>query len=369
MFSLKKSQLIAIIITVCAVLWILSGILFSNDTQSASQETIAQHENDEKAHTKLQSVRIREITPEIHSHDIIVTGRSVADMRIDLRAEASGQLKTLQAERGQNVKKGDLLAEIEVNERNARTLEAQKLVQQRQSEYNAAKTLSEKGFNSRIRLSEAAAQLEAAKARLSEATTTLGKTRITAPFDGIIQERQAEIGDFVSIGDPLFTLVNLDPLKFSGYLSERQIKKLSPGETARIELLDGETLEAKLTYISPSADPQTRTYRIELETPNPDGHLKEGFTAALKIPSEKQSAHKISPSVLTLNDDGRIGVKVLNENNHVVFVPIEILSDHPDHMWIGGLPEGTTRLITVGQEFVQEGQEVEPSLAEGERQL
>lgn len=371
MFKMKKSPIIAIAIAILATLWVASGVILPGHEDNAqSTPTIAQAEKQEQEEQTIQQVRVREIEAQSHSHDIILTGRSIANKRIDLRTEVSGQITHIHFERGDTVKSGDILAEIEVNDRSAIAQEAQKLVVQRQSEFDAAKSLAERGFNSRIRLNEAAAQLEAAKSSLKQASTTLGKTKITAPFNGIIQERAIEIGDFVSIGDMAFTLVHLDPVKFTGFLAEREIQEVDLNKTARIELLNSDIINAKITYISPSANEDTRTYRIEIELPNPDGLIKEGFTAKILIPTQEQMAHKISPSILTLNDIGQVGVKIVKEDDTVAFMPITILSDQSDYMWISGLPDqGKTRLISVGQEFVQDGQKVKPVLSTAEGAL
>lgn len=355
---MKRSQITAILIAVFAVVWILSGVIFS--AAAPPEKSIADHK--EENGEQLTAVRVRDIAPEPFSYDITITGRSNANMKVDLRAEAAGQIQKLHIDRGASVKKGDVLAEIEINERGARVAEAERLVKQRQSEFDAANTLAEQGFVSRIRLNEAQAQLEAARAQLKQNTTTLQKTKITAPFDGIIQDRHIALGDFVNNGDMIFTLVNLDPMRFTGYLSERQILDIKPDSKAAIELLNGEAIEADIIFIAAAADPDTRTYRIDFQAENADGALKDGFTARIKVTVSDKQAYKISPSILSLDERGRIGVKIVGAEDIVEFVPIMIISDQEDHMWIQGLND-TARIITVGQEFVTHGQKVAPSLS------
>ncbi len=243
--------------------------------------------------------------------------------------------------------------------------EAKQRVAQRNIEYNAAKKLEDKGFNSKVRLAQALADLESSKAALKEAEVLLSKTRILAPFDGVVYKQMVEEGDYLSDGNTLFTLVDLDPIEFVGFVSERRIQEVSAGKEAQAELLDGTILKGTVTYIAPVADPETRTFRIVVSVPNEDAHYKEGMTAKIKVPVTSRKAHKISPSILSLNDAGQIGIKIVNAQNRVEFIPVTILSDESKAMWIYGAPE-TARVITVGQDFVVEGQEVNPVLTQGD---
>jgi multidrug efflux system membrane fusion protein len=237
-------------------------------------------------------------------------------------------------------------------------------VAQRQIEYNAAQKLESRGFNSRIGLSEALANLEAAKAALRAAEIDLEKTGIVAPFAGTIADQNVEVGDYLDIGHALFTLVTLDPLEVTGYVSERHVRDLSAGGPARVDFEENGSAEGTLSYIAPAADLDTRTFRITVSLPNAERALRGGLTAQIRLPVAEKKAHKISPSILSLNDKGQIGVKLVDERDTVRFVPVTVLADRPDAMWVGGLPE-QARVITVGQDFVAEGERVHPVPAEG----
>ncbi|MAE51773.1 MAG: hypothetical protein CMH27_08175 [Micavibrio sp.] len=357
---MKKSQSIAVTIAIIAVLWIGSGVVLS-PPQPEDHHNIT--EDNQKEHP-LAEVRVRDIKAEDFSYDIIITGRSAADAKVDIKAEVEGPIITIKADKGDPVKKGDLLAEIEIQDRAARVKEARQLLNQRRTEYNAAKTLNQKGFNSDIRLAEKRALMEAAQSALAEAQNTLDKTRIKAPFDGVINDRALDEGALANMGETLFTLVDLDPIKITGFVAEREIGAIKTGVTATALMLDGTEHEGPVTFIALAADPDTRTFKIEMEIPNTDFSIQDGLTAKMRIPVAARKAHKISPSVLSLNDEGKIGVKIVNDQDIVIFKPITILSDKTDMMWIDGLPDNT-RLITVGQEFVKDGQHVKPVLSKG----
>lgn len=351
---MKKSILIAICITVIAVLWVLSGNITKDDDVSEgapSTETLTE--------TGLPSVQVESLTSEILNDTISVTGRSQAARQVSIAAETAGQIATLSVNKGDRVVKGDVLAKIQIKDRAARVTEAQQLIKQRQIQYNAAKKLSEKGFSSTVRVAESRAQLEGAKASLKQAQVELGNTVIRAPFDGVINDTMVEVGDYVTNGTALVALIDLNPMKITGFLTEKQLVKIQEDSTARIAFLDGRNAIGNVSFIASAADPQTRTFAFEVTVPNDDMAIKEGLTSKVSIPTKQVSAFKISPSILSLADDGTVGVKIVSDENIVRFVPIRLLKDTKEFLWVTGLPKNI-RLIIVGQEFVVTGQQVDP---------
>ncbi len=354
MSFLKSSQGIAVIVGVLAFIWVLSGFLVTPEP-----ETPGKSAENAPAENKILEVRISDMKAVPFNYAIQVTGRSRAERSVELRAETSGRVEEILAEKGQIVKAGDILARLEIRDRKARADEARQRVSQREIEYNAAQSLENKGFNSRIKLAETRANLETARAELKQASIDLEKREIKAPFDGIINDRPAEIGDYLAIGEPLFQIVDLDPLKISAFIAERDIQDIKIGAKAAAEFLNGEKREGQVSFIAAAAQSEARTFEIEVATPNTDFALKEGFTATLNIPVAQRMAHKIPPSIISLDDAGRIGVKIVDQRNIARFMPVRILSDASTHMWIDGLPE-QARIITVGQEFAADGQVVHP---------
>ena len=184
-------------------------------------------------------------------------------------------------------------------------------------------------------------------------------TVIRAPFEGVLDSRAVEIGDFLEIGDPVATVVDLDPCLIVAQVSERDIGAVELGAPGTAELVTGQTVAGSIRYVSRVSDPVTRTFRVELEVPNPAREIVHGVTAELHLPIAETRAHFVSPAVLTLADDGTIGVKSVDETDTVRFRPVEIVRDTAEGVWLGGLPE-RFRLIIVGQEFVHDGMQVKP---------
>lgn len=361
---MKKSTLIAIVIAVVSVLWIASGMLGGNEheqTQSVNERKI---ENGE-AEAELTNVRVKTITAEPFVNDVVLTGITEASRTVTLRSEIEGMVTEMPAEKGEAVAEGDALMVLDVRERAERLKEARERVKQREIEYNAAANLAQKGFNSKVRVAQSKADLEEARALLKQAELDLGNTSITAPFDSVVFDTDVEIGDFLRVGDEIVRLVDLDPITVSGYVTEHSMEGIKKGNTARIVFINKGEIEGTVSYVAPAANPETRTFAIEVTIDNPENKIVEGMTVEIFLPMPEQQLHKISPSILSLNDDGQVGVKMLDEQNVVSFVPVQIVADKADYMLIDGLP-ATARVITVGQDFVVDGQTVEPTESESD---
>ncbi|MBX2835114.1 MAG: efflux RND transporter periplasmic adaptor subunit [Micavibrio sp.] len=358
---MKSYKILAIIIALLALAWIVSGVIAPNDTV----QTPPPAEQSEEKEDKLQKVRVRDLKSETYRDTVKVTGRTQANREVVMKAEIAGQISTVLLQEGESVQEGDILAELDVRDRQLREDEARQRLEQRRIEYNAAKKLAEKGFSSKVKLAQSTAEYESAKAALKQAALDIENMNISAPFDGIVSKQVVESGDYVSVGENLFTIVDLDPIELVGYVSERNVKDLEIGQIASATLLGGEKIDATISYISPASDDQTRTFRVILSAPNSDFAIKDGLTANLEIPTKDKTAFKITPSILTLDDEGRIGVKIVGAGDKVKFVPVKILNDAPDYMWVSGPPENA-RFITVGQEYVIDDQVVEPVLVEGD---
>ena len=122
-------------------------------------------------------------------------------------------------------------------------------------------------------------------------------------------------------------------------------------------MVTGQKIEGKLTFVSKSASPDTRTFSVESQISNPDGLIKDGLTAEISIEIDRVKAHKISPSILLLNDEGKLGIRIVSDGNLAKFVEIVILEDSEEGLWVTGISENV-EIIIQGQGFVEDGQEV-----------
>lgn len=343
-----RSWLIAGGLAVLIGLWLLSGQF------DDSQDAVASATPPEASETRRTSVRVRTQSAEPVTRTIVVNGKTAPARIVRIAAETDGRVEYVGADRGSNIDRGDIIARLDERDRAARLAQAEATLKQRELEYDARERLQGDSYVSEAQLQEAVAMLETARAELTRAELDLGYMRIRAPFDGALQDRHVEQGDFVSRGDPVATFVDNRTIIVSADVSEFDAGYVDVDEQAEARLATGETVHGRIRYVAPVADEATRTFRVELEVDNSDGRLRAGGTAELRIPADEVLAHRISPSLLTLDDAGNIGVKIIDEDGSVEFVVADVALTSSNGVWIAGLP-ATATIITVGHGFVADG--------------
>lgn len=343
-----KSWFISAGIVLVVCLWLASGQLRGEADAEPQAAPVA----DTSAHRN--SVRVRTQAAEEVMRTIVVNGETAPARIATLAAETDGRVTEIAAERGASLERGDLILRLDERDRLARLAEARATVKQREVEYQGRLKLKESSYVSEAQLQEAVAMLEVARAELTRAELDLQYMEVRAPFDGALQERSVEVGDFIKRGDPVATFVDNRKIIVTANLSEFDARYVHVGESAEARLATGESVRGRIRYVSPVADEATRTFAVELEVDNANGKLRAGGTAELLIPAEKVYAHRVSPSLLTLDDAGNVGVKIVNDDGVVEFVTADIALSSADGVWLAGLPEMAT-IITVGQGFVDSG--------------
>lgn len=329
-------------------LWLLSGMLIGDD-DVADVRDIAP-----RTAEKQTSVRVRSQVAEEVTRMIRVNGKTAPARQVEVNAETDGRVVAVGGERGSRMDEGELIVRLDERDRNARLAQAVATVKQRELEFDARAKLKGSSYVSEAQLQQAAAELEAAKAELARAELDIEYTRIAAPFDGALQERHVEIGDFVKLGDPVATYVDERKLIISADIAEFDAHYVVKGKKGTARLASGATVEGVVRYVAPVADDDTRTFRVELEIDNSEGRYRGGMTAELSLPAETVYAHRISPSLLTLDDEGNLGVKVVNDAGKVEFFRADIAVSSNEGVWVAGLPHSAS-IITVGQGFVNAG--------------
>lgn len=184
----------------------------------------------------------------------------------------------------------------------------------------------------------------------------LNRTEVKAPFSGYL-ETIVKPGNFLERGQVCATIIQLDPITFVAEVPESDINKVSEGQEVILNLITGESILGNLSFVSKSASNLTRTFKVESEIKNKKGIIRDGITSEMIIKTSKIYAHKISPSILMLNDKGILGIKVIENEDTVKFIPIDILEDSEDGIWVTGVPD-KIQLIIQGQGFVENNQKV-----------
>ena len=312
-----------------------------------------------RKHDEPVRVRVTQRTAKLQTRNLILRGRTEANRWVDIKAETKGRVTEIIAKEGARVERGDLIVKLAMEDRRQKLTEAEARVRQRQLEFDAAKSLRQKGFRAETKTAESAAELEEAIAKVAQISIDIDHTEVSAPFAGVIDMRSVELGDFVGPGDVIARIVDEDPYLVVGQVSELDVGRIALGDTGTALLTNGDPVRGKIRYIATVADASTRTFRVELEIPNTNSKLRSGVTADIRIPVESVQAHFLSPALLTLDDNGILGIRTINHSATVVFKPVSIFSTQPNGIWITGLPK-TITIITVGQEFVRHGEPVIP---------
>ena len=353
---------LAAVILAVIIAYVTIGSLFGG---GGANGTPGEAENNEETE-ELFLVKAKVLNAQNYIENIQVRGRTEALRTVELKAEEEGRVILTPIEKGERVKKGALICQISANDREANLAQARALAAEKQLQYNANLELAKEGYRSDTQVAAAKAELDSANAQVSRAQVALDNTKIRAPFDGLLNDRAVEIGDFMQVGTTCGILLTEDPYLVVGEVSDRQVDRITPGQPAIVELTNGTTLEGKVRYISSAARVETRTFRVEVEIPNTELKLREGMTATILIPTESAKAHFLTPSLLTLKDDGAVGIRIVKDGT-VKFFPITIAGNSPGGLWVKGLPDQIELIIT-GQNFVIEGQKVRVSLEDGENE-
>jgi multidrug efflux system membrane fusion protein len=247
---------------------------------------------------------------------VSISSTSEAYRKIEVKSEVTSKIEKILKKKGSFVDKGQIVIKLE--------------------EFDSYKKLFENDLISK---------------------NEFNKIALMAPFNGIILDGHKIEGELVTPGASVYEIIDLSKIKIVGYLNENEIKGINIKNKVEVSILD-KIIEGTIDYISPIADYNTKTFEISVIFDNLDLSIRDGLSAELKIYKEKIRVHKISPSVLSLGDDGDIGIKVLNLDNEVIFKEIVIIEDTSDYMLISGL-EDKENIITIGQQYVSSGDKVE----------
>ena len=371
--------------------------------EGKENDQISETKNDHTAQSKGRDVvkvkAIKSTAREIDSA-VVLRGQTQAARQVEVRAETLGQVISEPLRKGAFVNEGQTLcqldpgirksslsdavarlaeAEARVPETQARLEEAESRLDEARINYNAAKKLAEDGYASETRVAATEASVSSAEAGVATARAGFKATRsgirsaqaavaaaekeidrltLTAPFDGILESDTAELGSLLQPGALCGVVIQLDPIKVVGFVAETELSRVKLGATSRVQLLAGQSVSGKVTFVSRSADTMTRTFRVDIDVENNNLSISDGQTADIMIAAEGKVAHLVPQSAMTLNDAGDLGLRLVNDDSEAQFFPVTILRDTAEGVWLTGLPD-TANIIVVGQEYVVDGVRVD----------
>lgn len=362
---MKSHHVAAFLVLIASAVWIFTGE-FNSVGSSASEDqastTVAARQAKDEANNPraLQTVGVAKIPSLNHARSVRISGITEADKKIDIPARTTGIISELLIKQGDGVKAGDPILMLAPEGRDVALASAEQSLDQAQIDLKAKEQLVERGTLGKLTLDQAKSTLSAAKSQVESAKAELDRLKVVAAFDGVIDELMVEKGGAVQPGTPIATLISLDPIIGVGEVNESDLGVVTVGKDADLRLVTGETVSGKIRYVSREAQPNTRTYTVEIEVPNPDLAIPSGMTTEVILRGEAVLATPVPRSIVTLGNTGELGIRSLDAEDKVVFHPIDIVDDSTGALILGGIPEDV-RIIVSGQNLVTEGQTVEPS--------
>jgi multidrug efflux system membrane fusion protein len=349
---IKRSHIfIAFVVLVVAGWFVIRGVLGGGDKAKAEPP-----KKDE-----IQAVQAISSPDVVRPNLVTIRGRTEGPRSVQVRAETAGTVASTPTREGAFVRRGQVLCRLAVDARQASLDQARATLRSKELQYKAAQELKARGFRSETQVLASKAELDQATAQVEQARVLLEQVNIRAPFSGVFDNRDAEIGAYLAPGQPCGTVVELDPILVVGDVSESEAGAIHVGAHATARLSNGQTISGVVRFIARQADPQTRTYRVEVAARNPGGVIRSGLSAELQVEAGQVAAHLVPVTALVLDANGRQGVCFVQAGERVGFAPVQVIEETPNGVWIAGLT-GQTRVITVGQSYVSEGEKVKVTL-------
>jgi multidrug efflux system membrane fusion protein len=351
-----KSQYLFVIVAVgvVALYFVVRGIFSSGEPSAARAKPTAPPAGPPSVQAKL--------VPEVErQYDLVIRGRTQATRTVVVRSETAGVVAEAPVLQGTFVKQGQVLCRLAVDARQAALDQARAMQKSNQLTQQQNAELAKKGFRSPAQVLVSQANLDASAAAVRQGEIALAQVNIKAPFGGVFDHREAEVGTYLAPGQPCGTMIEIDPLLIVGDAPETQAASLKIGAPATAKLVSGQMLHGRIRYVSHDADPQTRTYHLEVTVPNSRLDVRSGLSAEMHIGAGRGPAHLVPVSTLVLDSAGRQGVRYVLPDGRVAFAPVTIVEESHEGVWVTGL-SGPVQLITVGQSYVADGQKVRVAL-------
>lgn len=353
---------LAVIFAGAMFVWMLSGPLLRSFTPA---EVVSESKD------TLKHVFAEVFQQQNYRQIVTLHGTTTYDTYAVIRARSEGVVEKIYLDAGAQADEGAPLADIDHAIKAAEANAAAARLKQAQIQYNALEELSKKGLRAQTELAEGEAVLAQARAQAKLAEKLAAAAQAQMPFDGIVDQRHVNPGDFVRVGDPLYTVFQPSPLLVTAFASQRERTLLEAGQLTTARLSGGQQVEGVLRSIASIADPHTRTFKVEtVLTPSSGTTIATavgGLSTELKIPTRTVQAHFVPHAVLVLGAEDALGVIRVEHREtegdvYVAhFTPITLLEDTADGVWVTGLSSEAT-IITRGQAGVQDAQRVHASI-------
>jgi len=235
----------------------------------------------------------------------------------------------------------------------------QKLSQVENVQVKIAQLENKQNFNSELNVIKSEAEYENAKSILMELEEQSGNMIISSPSNGILEKLYLDEGERVSKNSTVAEILGMENIKLIAKISQAEVGQIKIKDNVKINF-NNNIFNGKVSKISSNANSSTRTFDVEIITKNIDFLIKGGMTAEIEIITDEIEAFQISPAHLSVNNDGTLNAKVV-ENGKVQFKKVSIIKSDEDVVNVLGLNDNDI-ILTKGQAFVQQGDNVQYKL-------
>jgi RND family efflux transporter MFP subunit len=303
------------------------------------------------------AVRVQAVQPQRHLATEEVVGTVRATLRATVEAKVSGRVEQMLVKQGQSISAGELIAQLDAREMQARLDSARAVREQVEAELKRARSLLDNAAISRAEFDAAQARQRVGEAVVKEMETMLGYARVTAPFAAVVTRKLADVGDLAVPGKPLVELEDPSALRLEADVPEALIARLRLGDKLAVHVTaPGAGLEGVVSEIAPDADAASRTFLVKLDLPQA-ATLRSGQFARVSVPVGETSALRVAASAVVQRGQMEL---VFVETNRVAQLRLVKTGKRMggEVELVSGVEAGE-RVVTEGAAQLRDGQPVE----------
>jgi membrane fusion protein, multidrug efflux system len=358
----KAHRIAAIIVFVAAGAWVATGEFAAVGSQEAKAAEPSAEGADAVAAEAAAPAPRRTVAAVIpifadHAREIRIAGATEADKTAVLAARSDGIVEMLGVSQGTEIAADTLVLRLVGPDVAASVAMAQASVAQTGQQLDVGQKLFARGSMAELELTVRRSAKAAADAALEQAQAAEDRLLLKAPFAGFVDSVAVELGEWVQTGAPIATILSLDPIVVKAEVSERDVAFVAIGGKANVRLVNGAEMQGTIRHVAKQASVGTRTFVVEVALPNKDRKIGAGMTAEVRLFAAPVSAVTVPRSVITISEDGIIGLRVVGADDVAQFAPVTLVDDTQDGMIVTGVPKDV-RIIVAGQDLVRDGEAV-----------
>lgn len=358
----KAHRIAALVVLVVAGGWVATGEFSAVGSQEAkasepSADSAAAVPAVQNAEAPRRTVAVAVPVFADHAREIRIAGATEADKSAILAARSDGIVEMLGVAQGDEISADTLVLKLVGADVAASVATAQASLAQATQQLDVGEKLFARGGLAELELTTRRSAKAAADAALQQAQSAEDRLLLKAPFAGTVDRVDVELGEWVQTGTPIATVLSLDPIVVKAEVSERDVGFVSIGGEAKVRLVNGVEMDGTIRHVAKQASVGTRTFVVEVALPNKDRKIGAGMTAEVRLFAAPLSAVTVPRSVITISQDGIIGLRVVGPDNVAKFAAVTLLDDTPAGMIVTGVPYGV-RIIVAGQDLVSDGEVV-----------